>query len=202
MNTVVFRRSLQWTAIVLCLLFVALYAWQYLIMEEPLPDYGKAADFTMESSEGGKVNMASLNNKARLVYFFFASCPDVCSPTTKKLADVQKRLAVDGIAKEQLELISITVDPRNDSPESLNQFASKNGADLDNWSFLYGDEKQTVEIAKKYEVGVTRDADNRLLHNNQVILVDQQGKIRQFYEDLPDKKIDYEQIETDVRSLF
>jgi protein SCO1/2 len=203
MSTSVFRRSLQWTVITLCVIFVGLYAWIYFAQSNELPNYGKASDFQMTDTEGKTVQMNTLNGKARIVYFFFANCPDVCPPTTRKLVEVQKNLKADGYDEQKLQLISITVDPKNDNPTKLKDFARKNGVDFDNWSFLVtADEQKTTEIAKAYEVGVVRDADNRVVHNNQIALIDQQGNVRQYYEDLPDQKIDYRQIEADVKQLF
>ena len=199
MDSKVFRRSLQWTGIGLCLLFAAIYAWQYFYLENQLPDLGKASDFTMQSNVGDKITMSKLDGKVRLVYFFFASCPDVCSPTTKKLANVQSELKKQGYGAADLQLLSITVDPKNDNALKLNEFAVKNGADLDNWSFLSTDFESTKKIANLYKVGVMRDADNRVYHNNQVALVDREGNIRQYYED---SAIQVDQMIKDAKKLL
>ncbi len=199
MDSKVFRRSLQWSVIGLCLLFAGLYAYQSFVLKNQLPDLGKAENFTMTSSAGPQVEMNTLNGKVRLVYFFFANCPDVCPPTTKKLADVQAELKKRGFGAEDVQFLSITVDPKNDNAEKLNAFAAKNGAQLDNWSFLFTDFETTKKVANQYKVGVVLDADNRVYHNNQVALVDQEGNIRQFYKE---QAIQVKQIIEDTQKLL
>jgi protein SCO1/2 len=200
MDSKLFRRSLQWTSIVLCALLVAVYAYQYFVLDKQLPVLAKAADFQLEASDNQQIKMSRLDGKVRLVYFFFANCPDVCPPTTKKLADVQQQLFADGYSEQAFHLLSVTVDPVNDDAKKLNEFAAKVGVDQRNWSFLYAaDDEATKSVAKAYGVGVLRDSANRLLHNNQVALVDADGQIRAFYED---DKIVVDEIVADMKTLL
>ncbi|MFD2505845.1 SCO family protein [Paenibacillus septentrionalis] len=45
-------------------------------MSQPAPS------FALTDVDGNAVSLESTNGKARIVYFYFASCPDVCPPTT------------------------------------------------------------------------------------------------------------------------
>jgi protein SCO1/2 len=202
LDTKVFRRSLQWTAIGLCVLFVAFYAWQYYVVSYKLPEIGKAPDFVMTDTAGQTQQLSKWDNKVRLVYFFFASCPNVCPPTTNKLAKLQNKLVELGYDRSLVQFVSITVDPEFDTPQRLLDFAKKNGAELDNWSYLTSDLKYTKEVAESFDVGIGRDKDNRLLHNNQITLIDQKGIIRQIYGDPPNQAMDIEQILNDIEKLL
>ena len=63
-----------------------------------------------------------LNNKVTVVNFFFTSCPTICPTTTLNLIQLQNKLNQNKIDK--FKIISISVDPNNDTPEVLKKYAS------------------------------------------------------------------------------
>ncbi len=75
-----------------------------------------------------------------LINVMFAGCSSVCSTMTSNLAQVQALLRVDGA---RYHMISITVDPLNDTPEVLKAYAEARGA-KEGWTFLTGS-KQNVD---------------------------------------------------------
>lgn len=99
----------------------------------------EAPAFELTDLDGNKVTKESTNGKARLVYFYFANCPDVCPPTTFLLSQVQEGLEKEGILGTDAEMISITFDPERDTTEVIKAFAERNYAKLDQgWLFLRG----------------------------------------------------------------
>ncbi|MGZ9585382.1 SCO family protein [Paenibacillus marinisediminis] len=195
------RYSLQIFLFALVLIFAIAAAWLYWPKGEQLPIEGQAPDFTLENVDGKTVSMSGTNGKVRLVYFFFASCPDVCPPTTYMLNEVQDLLKDKGVFGTDANLMSITFDPERDSREVLMDWATnKNKADLSGWYFLRGDEAGTAELMKQFQSIVIKDKDGNFSHSNLVILVDQEGKIRKFYN-ANDLDITAEIIAKDVMSL-
>lgn len=154
------------------------YVWK---PEETLPVKMAAPSFEMSDIYGNNVSLESTNGKVRIVYFYFANCPDVCPPTTFMLSEVQEKLREQGSLGEKAELISITFDPERDTPEVIREFAERTFVEFDGWRFLRGEEEATIKLAQSYEVPVIKDeASGSFSHFNVITLVDQQGQIREW----------------------
>lgn len=69
------------------------------------------------------------------VSFVFTTCSSICSPITAGLSSVQRRLRPR--MGRDIHLLSITIDPFNDTPAVLAQYASKFEAGP-GWSFVTG----------------------------------------------------------------
>ncbi|WP_238191626.1 SCO family protein [Paenibacillus sp. L3-i20] len=154
------------------------YVWK---AEQPLPIQQAAPAFEMNDINGKAVSLESTKGKARLVYFYFANCPDVCPPTTFILSQVQEKLREQGTLGTKAELISITFDPTRDTPEVIREFANNTSAEFDGWHFLRGEEQATIDLARSFEVGVMKDKEtNEFAHFNIITLVDGDGQIREW----------------------
>jgi protein SCO1 len=82
-----------------------------------------------------------LKGKIVLINFMFTTCAGVCSPMTANLAKVQAQLG-DRVGKD-VAMISISVDPAVDTPETLKKYAAKFKAGP-GWHFLTG-KKENVD---------------------------------------------------------
>lgn len=176
------KHSFKIAVIALCaamgiyLLFT--YVWK---PAEPLPVLQAAPSFEMNDIDGQPVSLESTNGKVRLVYFYFANCPDVCPPTTFLLSEVQEKLREQGTLGKEAELLSITFDPERDTPEAIREFAGNTFAEFDGWHFLRGEEDATIQLARDFQVGVKKDeVNNSYIHFNVITLVDDKGQIREW----------------------
>lgn len=168
---------------------------------EKLEVLQKAPDFELTSIDGEQVSLQNTNGKVRIVYFYFASCPDVCPPTTFMLSQVQDQLKEKNLFGEKALLISITFDPERDTPEAIRNFADKVHADYTSWKFLRGEEEPTIALAKEFGVGVFKDEKGQFSHFNVITLVDKEGQIRKWYNG-NDENLTPEQIVKDMESLM
>ena len=77
-----------------------------------------------------------------VVNFFFTSCPGICVPTTANLIELQKK--IQELPIDNFKIISISVDPVNDTPEKMKNYADSINTDsygdpiidLSNWEFF------------------------------------------------------------------
>ncbi|WP_063847480.1 SCO family protein [Bacillus sp. FJAT-28004] len=150
--------------------------------KQTLPIEKAAPAFELTDLDDQKVTLASTNGKARIVYFYFANCPDVCPPTTFLLSQVQEQLKAEDKLGTKAELISITFDPVRDTPEVIRDFAKRNFADLNGWRFLRGDEVNTLQIARDFGIGVIKNEDGSFSHSNVITIVDKDGQIRKWID--------------------
>ncbi|WP_239618690.1 SCO family protein [Cohnella mopanensis] len=146
--------------------------------KDELPMQGQGEEFSYTDMNGENVTLSGTNGKARLLYFFFANCPDVCPPTTFLMSQVQDELIEDGVFGDKVEFLSVTIDPTRDTPEVLKDYAKRFAADPKGWKFLRGDEQETADLARKYQILVTKDAEGNFGHMNLIVLLDKNGQIR------------------------
>ncbi len=93
----------------------------------------------------------------------FADCGGVCPILTERFAEVQAKLG-DRVGRD-VTLISITVDPVNDTPEKLSGYAKHVGA-KPGWHFLTGDKANIDTVLKR----LGQYVDTREAHSNILII--------------------------------
>lgn len=160
----------------------------------------KAPNFTLQDWDGKSVTLNDSAGKVRLVYFFYSSCPDVCSPTSYILMQVQDELVKKGAFGKKAVIHSVTIDPVRDTPEKLKEFAQTFHPSPAGWSFLRGEESATADIAKQFGIGIMKEKSGDFTHSNAIILVDRNGNIRNYYAG-GDLSVDKDKIVKDVLVL-
>lgn len=87
-------------------------------------------------------------DKPLLVNFIFTSCAAICPVMSGTFAQVQHRL---GTHRDQVRLLSISIDPEHDTPQRLKDYATKYRAGSD-WHFLTGDSAAMISIQRAFQV--------------------------------------------------
>ena len=169
-------------ALVVLVIVITLVIWKpWGEATQQLPQLGEAADFELEAVDGRMTSLTESEGKARLVYFFFSHCPDICIPTTAMLSKLQEELKDRKLFGEKAMMYSISFDPERDTRERLAEFSDGYHADSSAWKFLRGDEAYVKDLALQYKISVIKDNNGNFLHQNIFILVDAEGQIRQYY---------------------
>ena len=101
------------------------------------------SDTELVNQNGEKLRFYTdlMKGKTVVINSFFATCTTVCPPMTQKLVQVQNALG-DRFGKDVF-FLSLTVDPANDTPPKLKEFAEKYHA-KPGWYFLTG-KKENVD---------------------------------------------------------
>lgn len=160
--------------------------------EPPFPVQGPAAPFTLTEAGGEAVTMEKSLGDVKLLYFFFANCPDVCPITSHMLSRVQDKLTDKGVFGDQAFIYQVTIDPERDTAENLNKYAANMYADRAGWKFLRGGVEETRKIAEGYGIFYQQNEETGFyIHSNTVILIDGDNQIRKRYnaDDLNDELI-------------
>ena len=155
----------------------------------PAPGLGQVPSFEMPDQLGRPVSDRSLRGQALVVDFFFASCTTSCPMLSARMASVERAIKT---REQQLgrqlpaHLVSITLDPENDTPELLRQYAEQYGADADRWSFLSGRSADLDRVVVRGFKTTFQRADPSagiatIMHGEWLVLVDTQGAIRGYY---------------------
>jgi protein SCO1/2 len=138
-----------------------------------------APDFTLDGSNGKKVQLREYAGKVIILEFGYASCQYVCPITLARLKEVYQKLGKDS---GDVKLIFVTVDPERDTPEHLRDdlatfnphFLGATGAP---------DEIATVEkaygIQAERVVPKTPGLAYEMEHSSFLTVIDRQGNIRE-----------------------
>lgn len=160
--------------------------------------YHTIADFSLTNQNGETITQEDYKGKIYIADFFFTTCPTICPIMTKNMVDLQKALGKDS----DVMLLSHSVTPEIDSVAQLKKYAVEKGIDDRNWNLVTGDKKQIYELARKSYLAVKTDGDGGpfdMIHTENFILVDQDKRIRGFYDGT--KKEDIEKLLKDVELL-
>lgn len=193
--------KLNFVVLVMVIIGVSLYQINAQSASQEFRHLGEAPAFQLENWDGSEIALDDTEGKVRLIYFYFSTCPDVCMPTTALLAEVQDELRKKKALGDKAVMLSVSFDPENDTRERLEEYSSFFNANPNAWFFLRGDsEEEMKELALQYKIGVEKDKDGNFVHNNNFILVDNQGEIRHFYS--VDLDLIAEQIANDMVALY
>ena len=149
----------------------------------PPPVYGHLPSFRLVDERGAPYTSEAMLGHVSVVDFIFTRCPASCPRLTSHMRDLQARLARD---RSNVRLVSFSVDPENDTPAVLDDYAAKAGADLSRWTFVTGaadDIARTVVLGFKVSAAkIARAAgDYEVTHGNWFVLVDREGALRGYF---------------------
>ncbi|WP_182870119.1 FG-GAP-like repeat-containing protein [Rhodopirellula sp. JC639] len=148
--------------------------------------FGEIPAFSLTDQHGEPFDRSQLDGSIWVATFVFTRCGATCPYQTAAFTELQQTLQrADEWGKVQL--VSFTVDPEFDTPEVLTEYGNKAGADFEHWHFLTGDRSSLWDLSKdgfKLDVQSGRDATNLIAHSSLFVLVDQDSKIRGYYEGL------------------
>jgi protein SCO1/2 len=154
--------------------------------KEQLPIFGSIAPFELTDSLNKKFSLGDLQGKVWVADFMFTTCSGICPMLTKNMGVLYRYLQSD----ESVRFVSISVNPENDSPEVLKNYAQKNGADPRKWIFLTGRREDIQKIVvESFKLG---DIKEPVFHSSHFALVDRKGRVRGYYdgtEDMAVKKL-------------
>lgn len=133
-------------------------------------------DFALYDQTGAVASAARFRGKQIVLNFIFTRCPvaTMCPAATERMTQLQKAAKEAGI--QNLELVSITLDPEYDTPGVLKEYALARGIDTTNFSFLTGPESAIKDLLTQF--GVIAQFDGSILqHTLATLLINENGRI-------------------------
>ena len=107
------------------------------------PDHPRnLVDFLLTNSTGRVVTRSDLNGKILVVDFLFTSCSVTCPYVNAQMSRIQQLTTNE----PDVQLVSLTVDPRDDTPDVLAKYGERFGADTNRWLFLTGDRAALYQL--------------------------------------------------------
>jgi protein SCO1/2 len=149
-----------------------------------VPAWGALPDFSLINQGAEPYGTAQLEGRPWVANFIFTKCPSRCPMLTREMSRLQTEL--HGRGWDDVMLVSISVDPANDTPEALTAYAAKHGAELDGWQFLTGTRDGIWSLSVDgFKLPVQEIEDTSagpILHSNRFVLADGRHQIRGYYD--------------------
>jgi len=141
------------------------------------------ANFKLTERSGKTIQKSDLTGKVWIASFIFTRCNGPCPQVTGSMKNLQNALA----GEKEVRLVTFTVDPANDDPAELQNYAQRFNADSERWLFLTGTEKAIHDLLNKsFKVGASRNEGGKpgdaFTHSSHLAVVDKQGNVRGYFQ--------------------
>ncbi|HLS29034.1 MAG TPA: SCO family protein [Opitutales bacterium] len=133
--------------------------------------------FALYDQNGDVLQADRLRGKKLVINFIYTRCPvpNMCPAATQRM--IQLQAAAREAEVEDVQLISITLDPEYDTPGVLRQYAESYEIDTSNYSFLTGPKQAVIHLMEQF--GILVDEEKGLsAHTLGTVVVDGSGTIR------------------------
>jgi protein SCO1/2 len=148
--------------------------------ESDLPKLFPVPPATLIDETGKPFSLASTKGSVTVYNFIFTNCTGTCPIMTTNMRALTKKVWKDA----PVRFISISVDPRNDTPAVLAEYARKVRNDA-RWTFLTGSPEEIVKLSvdgfKLAASATPQPGAEPLLHSSKFAVADRHGVIREYY---------------------
>ena len=144
-----------------------------------IPTYSAVPDFSLTERSNRPITRKDLEGKIWVADFIFTHCGGICPTMSSNMEKLQERLP------REVTLVSFSVDPANDTPEVLTEYAKRYNADPERWLFLTGDAEALRRLSIdgfKLALDPTSGTEAEpITHSSRFALVDRKGNVRGYY---------------------
>jgi protein SCO1/2 len=142
----------------------------------------RLGEFSFIDRTGRTVTRADLAGKFVVVNFIHTGCSVSCLQVNERMAEVQQLVT----GQDDVRLLSLTVDPRTDTPPVLAEFGNKFGADTNRWFLLTGDKALLYELIEtsfleREPLARTSPMPGGFLDVDRIAVVDRAGNVRRYF---------------------
>ncbi|MGB9031249.1 MAG: SCO family protein [Acidobacteriaceae bacterium] len=190
---------------------------EIVVVAQAKPDYKPAVtyndlepgetvpDFRFLNQSGRIVRLEQWHGKVVLLTFIYTRCPlpNFCVRMSRNFAEIDKMLEQDPKLYASTHLLSVSFDPKYDTPQVLRSYG---GAYTGNytketfahWDFAAPTEQELPKLLRFFDVGATPEKDGTITHSLSTVVIGPDGKIYKWY---PGNEWTPGQVLDDVRKL-
>ena len=129
--------------------------------------------FTLTGADGKPFSSTRLSGRPYAIYFGFTRCGDVCPTTLSRLVNLRNQAGGD----DKLNIVFVTIDPKNDGPREVGQYAELFNAPIIG---LTGSQAQIDNVKKQYGIFAEPSPHpmpgKEMEHSSAVLLFGRDGK--------------------------
>lgn len=152
-----------------------------------IPEPGQQVpDFTLVNQNGAKIHIDQFRGKPLLLTFIYTHCPfpDYCLRMSNNFGKVLEQLQQDPKVFDRAQLLSISIDPQNDTPVVLREYGERYVGRVDpkfkHWQFASGSPAQVKKAADFFGLSYN-NTEGQIVHGLQTVLISSDGKVVKVY---------------------
>lgn len=147
-----------------------------LYLGELIPDVG------LLNQDGKTIRLSDFRGKTVLLTFIYTRCPmpTFCPRLSTLFAAVEKELAKDPKEYSRTQLVSVSIDPKFDTPSVLRKYGlaylSGNEKSFGHWSFTVPSPENLKKLAEAFAL-IYEEEDNQITHSMSTVLIAPDGRL-------------------------
>ena len=154
-----------------------------------LPTEAKPGDevpnVTLRNQDGKEIRLHNYRGKALLLTFIYTRCPlpEYCTLMSNNFAQIDRQLQQDPDVYARTHLLSISIDPKYDTPQVLRSYGAAHteryqDETFSHWEFASGD--QVKDLAQFFGLRYF-DENDQIIHGLKTVIVKPDGKVAKVY---------------------
>jgi protein SCO1 len=116
-----------------------------------------APEIALRDSLGHMVRLSEYRGKAVFLTFIYDHCPDTCPLIVDHL---RQALAQLGSRAQDVKVLAVSVDPRGDTPKTVNAFLRRHGM-IGRMEYLIGSRRELAPVWKSYGIASEASPESR-----------------------------------------
>jgi protein SCO1/2 len=110
-----------------------------------------------------------------IVVMFYGKCTETCPMLIQRTWKLYSSLSEE--TQEKINVLAVSFDYKNDSPEALKEYAEYEQLDLPGWHFVTADQTDIRQLATLLGVQYRERNDGHFDHSNLITVLDKHGNI-------------------------
>lgn len=139
-------------------------------------------DVWLLNQDGKTIRLSDFRGKTVLLTFIYTRCPmpTFCPRLSTLFAAVEKELAKDPKEYSRTQLVSVSIDPKFDTPSVLRKYGlaylSGNEKSFGHWSFTVPSPENLKKLAEAFAL-IYEEEDNQITHSMSTVLIAPDGRL-------------------------
>lgn len=147
-------------------------------------------DFKLTNQDGKRISTNDFRGKALALTFIYTRCPlpNFCPLMSIRFSEMAMNLQKSPELKDKVRLLSITFDPKHDTPEVLKNYGAgyynkDTKPDFTLWQFATGSEDDIRKVADFFGLAYQADPNDKtqIIHSLRTVVIDPQGKVKKVF---------------------
>ncbi len=148
-------------------------------------------DFHLLNQSGKRIDLDQFHGRVLLLTFIYTRCPlaDFCPRMSSNFAEIDKALAADKAVYGKTHLLSVSFDPKYDTPTVLRSYGGAHTGrftdeDFKHWDFAAPSLADLPHLEQYFDVGVTQGDQNdpaTIMHSLSTVLIGKDGRVIAWY---------------------
>ena len=154
----------------------------------PLVPGAIVPNFALINQSGSTVHLDQYRGRVLVLTFVYTRCPlaDYCPRMSRNFAEVDKAMAADPRLYAGTHLLSVSFDPKYDTPAVLRSYGGAytgkyTKETFEHWEFAAPFEKELTAVLTFFDVAATPEANKTVTHSLSTVVIGTDGKVYKWY---------------------